>query len=92
MSNPEDIGNQQLANFDNFNDDIELTSVRHDGNVSIGWYQNSYDDREFGRFKNDLKFDRNKCLLRDGFVTQLWLLFWLGDTAVLIACPQVMSF
>jgi hypothetical protein len=36
MSNPEDIGNQQLANFDNFNDDIELTSVRHDGNVSIG--------------------------------------------------------
>jgi hypothetical protein len=71
MSDPEDIGNQQLANFDNFDDDIGLTSVRHDSNVGIGRYQNSYDDGEFGPFKNDHKFDGNQCLLRDRFVTQL---------------------
>jgi hypothetical protein len=71
MSNPEDIGNQQLANFDNLDDDIELTLVHHNGYVGIGRYQNSYNDREFGPFKNAHKFDGNQCLLRDRFVTQL---------------------
>jgi hypothetical protein len=33
------------------------------------------------------KLIKTQCLQRDRFVTQLCLLFWLGGTLMLLACP-----